>query len=124
MRETRVIGYVRVSKVGAERLVAAGLVDEFWLKVNAVATGRGGAVFDSGAPATELEGHCARSSLPTASSFLSRSRRRPESVSFSRKRWRCWKRRRSRRPRSHSSPRSIRWSGTGDSSDPSSNSSM
>jgi dihydrofolate reductase len=33
-----------------QRLVAAGLVDEFWLKVNPDATGRGGAVFASGIP--------------------------------------------------------------------------
>jgi riboflavin biosynthesis pyrimidine reductase len=43
-----------------QRLVAAGLVDEFWLKVNPVATGRGGIVSDSGIPATELELQTAR----------------------------------------------------------------
>jgi hypothetical protein len=36
------------------------MVDEFWLKVNPVATGRGGAVFDNGIPATELELQTAR----------------------------------------------------------------
>jgi hypothetical protein len=43
-----------------QKLVAAGLVDEFWLKVNPVATGRGGALLDSGIPAMELELKTAR----------------------------------------------------------------
>ena len=46
-----------------QKLVAAGLVDEFWLKVNPVATGRGGALFDSGIPAMELELQMARGYL-------------------------------------------------------------
>jgi dihydrofolate reductase len=43
-----------------QKLVVAALVDEFWLKVNPVATGRGGALFDSGIPAMELELQTAR----------------------------------------------------------------
>lgn len=43
-----------------QKLVVAGLVDEFWLKVNPVATGRCGALFDSGIPAVELELRTAR----------------------------------------------------------------
>jgi dihydrofolate reductase len=47
-----------------QKLVVAGLVDELWLKVNAVPTGRGGALFDSRIPAMELE-------LQTASGYPS-----------------------------------------------------
>ena len=43
-----------------QKLVVAGLVDEFWLKVNPVALGRGGALFDSRIPAMELELQTAR----------------------------------------------------------------
>jgi len=43
-----------------QKLLLAGLVGEFWLKVNAVATGCGGGFFDSGIPAMELELQTAR----------------------------------------------------------------
>jgi dihydrofolate reductase len=43
-----------------QKLLVAGLVDGFWLKVNRVTTGRGGALFDSGIPAMELELQTAR----------------------------------------------------------------
>ena len=68
------------------------------------------------AGAIRAEPRYARSSSSAGSSFPSRSRACAASASSSARRSSCWKRRRSRRPRSHSSPRSIRWSGTAASS--------
>ncbi len=59
-----------------QRLVAAGLVYEFWLKVNPVATGRGGAVFPSGIPATELELQTARGYPSGKAALIYRSAKR------------------------------------------------
>ena len=64
----------------------------------------------------------ARSSSPTGELVPFEVERCAGSGSFSGRRSRSWKRPRSRRPPSHSCPRSIRWSGTGLSSDRSSTS--